>query len=152
MEELLNSLPGPMKLNQTIFVIAALFLVLLVILNQMIFKPLVAVLDERRKLVEEGANAQRSSMKTVEESMARYQERLVEARRIAQTKRNKILKESEMIREEITASAKEQALAMVQATATEIDQQVEQAKDTLKEESEELAKRIVSSVLSRAAV
>ncbi len=150
MEDLINSLPGPMQLNQTLFIVAALFLVLLVILNQWIFKPLVAVMDERHKLVEEGAEAQRSSTKTVEESLARYQERLIEARRAAQQRRNAILKESEMVREEILASAKEQSMALVQAAATDLETHVKTARAALKEESRELAQHIVNSVLSRA--
>lgn len=149
MEDLLNSLPGPMQLNQTLFVIAVLFLVLLIILNQWIFKPLVSVMDERRKLVEDGAEAQRSSTKTVEESLARYQERLVDARRGAQSKRASILKESEMVREEVVSSAKEQAMALVQAAATEIEQKVSETRTALGQESRELAQRIVDAVLSR---
>ena len=104
MQELLDSLPEPMQLNGSIFVIAVLFLVLLIILNTLVFKPLIAVLQERRKKIEEGAEAQRNSMKTVEESMAAYQNRLLEARRAAQQKRNKILKESEMVREEVVCA------------------------------------------------
>ncbi|MCB1044323.1 MAG: hypothetical protein KDC35_15380 [Acidobacteria bacterium] len=146
----MNSLPGPMQLNHTLFIIAALFLVLLVILNQWLFKPLVSVLDERQRLIEEGAEAQRSSSKTVEESLARYQERVIEARRTAQSKRNAILKESEMVRGEVVASAKEQALALVQAAATEIEAKVTETREALTAESRQLANRIVDAVLSRA--
>jgi len=149
MQELLDSLPEPMQLNGSIFVIAVVFLVLLIILNTLVFKPLIAVLQERQKKIEEGAEAQRASMEKVEESMAAYQNRLLEARRGAQQKRNKILKESEMVRDEVVSAAREQGFAMVQAAATEIDQQVLKTRDSLKREAEEIARKIVSSVLSR---
>lgn len=149
MQELLESLPEPMQLNGSLFVIAILFLVLLIILNTLIFKPLIAVLQERRRRIEEGAEAQRTSMKSVEESVAAYQNRLLEARRSAQKKRNNILKESEMVRDEIVSAAREQGFAMVQAAATEIDQQILKTRDSLKKEAEEIARKIVASVLTR---
>ena len=149
MEELLESLPGPMKLDSSIVVIGILFLVLLVILNKLIYQPLTAILEERKRRIDEGDHARRSSMKTVEDSLATYQSRLVEARKSAQLKRAKILKESEMVREEMLSSAREQAFALVQAAVTEIDSQVNQAKVSLKAESETISKQIVASLLAR---
>ena len=150
MEEILNNLPEPMQINDTTLIIAGIFLVLILVLNSLIFKPLVGILEERRNRIDEGSEAQRKSMKTVEESMAAYQEALTDARRKAQSRRQEILKESEMNRHELTGAAREKALAMVQAAATDLEQQVTQAKLELKEETQEIAKRIVASVLARA--
>lgn len=150
MEELIASLPEPMQLNMTTFYIIVIFLVLLVVLNQLIFKPLTKVLEERQQRISDGEEAQALSVKTVEEKLAAYDEALIEARRKAQARRQQILKETEMVRNEIIASAKEQALAQVQAKATDLNAQVEQAKVSLKRESEGIAERIVASVLSRA--
>ena len=152
MEEILNSLPEPMQINATSLIIAAIFLVLIVILNQLIFKPLVSVLEERQKRIQEGKEASDHSIKTVEESEAAYRESVIEARRKAQAHRQNLLKESEMAREEIITSAREQALAMVQAAATELEQQVGTAKSSLKKETELIAGQIVASVLSRTSV
>jgi len=150
MEELLNSLPGPMKINGSIFVIAAIFLVLLVILNKLVFQPMVAILNERQRKIDEGAEAQKTSMTTVEESLNAYQAKVLDARKSAQRKRNKILQESEMVREETIHAAREQAFAKIQAAVTELDEQVDKAKLTLKDETHQLAQKIVSSVLARA--
>lgn len=150
MEELIASLPEPMQLNETTAYIIVIFLVLLVVLNLLIFKPLTKVLEERQRRISEGEEAQAQSLKTVEEKLAAYDEALIEARRKAQARRQQILKETEMVRNEIIASAKEQALAQVQAKATDLATQVEQAKGSLKRESEGIANRIVASVLSRA--
>jgi len=150
MEEILKSLPEPMQINSTTLIIAVLFLVLLIIMNAMVFKPLVAILEERQKRIEAGAEASKSAEKTVMESEASYQAAVIEARRKAQAKRQNVLKETEMACEETIASAKEQALGMVQAAATDLEQQVEQAKGSLKKDIEGIAQQIVSSVLSRA--
>jgi len=151
MEEILNSLPEPMQLNYTMFVIAGLFLALLILLNVLVFKPVLAVMSERQRRIDEGAEAQRKAQKTVEEGLTAYKTALVEARRKAQARRQEILKESEMDCSKEIASSKEKAMALVQAAATEVDQQVAQAKSVLKEDTQLLAKQIVSSVLSRSA-
>lgn len=151
MEEILKNLPEPMQLNYTTFVIAGLFLALLILLNVLVFKPILAVMNERQRRIDEGAEAQRKAQKTVEEGLTAYKTALVEARRKAQSRRQEILKESEMDCNKEIASSKEKAMALVQAAATDIDQQVAQAKSVLKENTQDLAKQIVSSVLSRSA-
>jgi len=150
MEEILNSLPEPMQINVTTLIIAVMFLVLIVVLNSLIFKPLIAVLDKRKSQIEEGRAAHEHAESTVAESTAAYQEKLREARKKAQVKGQDLLKESEMAREEMIALSREKALAMVQAAATELDQQVGKAKTTLDQESRVIAQQIVSSVLARA--
>lgn len=150
MEEILNSLPEPMQINSTVLIIAALFLVLILMLNSLIFKPLVAMMEEREKRVQEGTQARAKSLKTVEEREAAYREAVIKARRDAMSRRQNLLKESELAKEEILASSREQAMAMIQAAATEIDRQVAMAKTGLEQETKAIAKDIVSSVLSRA--
>ncbi len=149
MEEIISSLPEPMQINSSLLIIAAIFLILIAVLNNLIFKPLVAVLDERNKQIHEGSQARDKSLKTVEDSLAAYKAAHVDARRKAQSKRQQLLKESEMVRDEIIASSKERAMGMVQAAATELGQQVNEAKSSLKLETGAIAKEIVSSVLSR---
>ncbi len=150
MQEILNSLPAPMQINITTLVIAVMFLVLVVILNSLIFKPLIAVLEKRKSQIEEGEEARIKAEKTVQESLAAYREKVHEARKKAQANRQNLLKESEMAREEKIASSREKALAMVQAAATELDQQVGSARSSLEQESRVIAQQIVSSVLARA--
>lgn len=150
MEEFLHSLPEPMRLDGSILLIAIIFLVLLFILNKLLYQPLTLVLEDRQRRIDEGDIAQKSSVKTVEESLATYQARLIEARKTAQAKRNKILKESEMVREEMMNDAREKALAKVQAAVTEIEEMVSQARSELKQDAQTLSKQIVGSLLTRA--
>ncbi len=152
MEKLLKSLPEPMQVNETVLIIAALFLVLLVMLNTMVFKPLVAILEQRQKKIVEGEEARKNAEKTVRDSEDAYHTAVIDARRKAQAKRQDVLKETEMACEEMIDSAKEQALGMVQAAATDLARQVEEGKTSLKKDTEAIAQQIVSSVLSRAAV
>lgn len=149
MQELMNSLPDPMKIDETALIIGAIFLVLLVVLNKILFQPLVKIMDERENRILEGETAQKKAEKTVAESHAAYQAAVVDARKKAQAKRTELLKETEMEREKIISAAKEKAMAKIQAAATDLDSQVDQAKQDLKAETQDFAERIVSSVLSR---
>ena len=150
MEEILNSLPEPMQINTTALIIAGIFLVLILVLTELIFKPLVSILDDRKRRIEEGAEAQKQSMKTVDEKMMAYRAALVDARRKAQANRQAILQESEKGRGQLTASSKQQAAAQIAEVTARLNVQVAEAKASLKQESQEIAQRIVGSVLSRA--
>lgn len=151
MEEILKSLPDPMQINETLFVIAVLFLVLLVILNNMIFKPIVAKLEERAHRINEGAEAEAHSLKTVEESMATLKKKRIEARTDAQSQTHAILKASESEGNQIIAESREKAQRLVQATGKEVEDQVEKAKVALREDTKSLADQITATVLSRTA-
>lgn len=149
MEKMLQGLPAPMQINETIFVIAVLFLVLLVILNNLIFKPIVAKLEERAHRIKEGADAEAHSLKTVEESMATLKKKRIEARADAQNQTHAILKASESEGNQIIADSREKAKRLVEATAKEVDDQVEKAKTALRDETKSLADKIATTVLSR---
>ncbi|CAM2008118.1 F0F1 ATP synthase subunit B family protein [Acanthopleuribacter pedis] len=151
MEEILKSLPGPMQINETLFVIVVLFLVLLVILNNLIFKPIVAKLEERARRIDEGAEAEAHSLKTVEESMATLKKKRIEARADAQNQTHAILKASETEGNQIIAASREKAQNLVKATAKEVEDQVEKAKAALQKDTKSLADQIVATVLSRSA-
>lgn len=151
MEEILSGLPAPMQLNETVFIIAAIFLLLLFILNKLIFQPLVAILDERRAKVKEGALARENAQKTVEESQAQYQLAMINERRKAQAGRLVVLEKVEAERERIIAAARQEAAALVEKSNAEIETQVASAKAALEGETKAIADRIVAAVLSRSA-
>jgi len=151
MEEILSGLPAPMQLNETVFIIAAIFLLLLFILNKLIFQPLVAILDERHAKVKEGALARENAQKTVEESQAQYQLALINERRKAQAGRLAVLEKVEAERERIIAAARQEAAALVEKSNAETERQVAAAKAALEGETKAIADRIVNAVLSRSA-
>lgn len=149
MQEILNSLPVPMQINESVFYIVALFLVLILVLNNLIFKPLVAVLDERRSKIEEGSEAQANALKTVEESLAAYNKALLGARKSAQAQKQEMLKDSEVARQDMVGSAREEARASVASASEKIKEQVAAARTSLKAETAAIAERVTATILSR---
>jgi F-type H+-transporting ATPase subunit b len=138
-----------MQINESVFVIAGIFLVLILVLNQFIFKPLVAVLDERRKKIEDGAQAQADAQHTVEASLAAYDKALMEARQKAQAQRQEMLKETESSRQEMVDAAREEAKARMSEAGQTLADQVAAARTSLEAETGAMAQRIVATLLSR---
>ena len=149
MEEILSRLPLPMQINESVFVIAGIFLVLILVLNQFIFKPLVAVLDERQKKIEDGAQAQADARHTVDASLAAYDKALMEARQKAQAQRQDMLKETESSRQEMVDVARSQANARMSEAGQILADQVAAARTSLEAETGAIAERITATLLSR---
>ena len=150
MQEILDGLPGPMQINMTLLVILGIFLVLIFILNGMIFKPLVAKLDERKHRIQEGAEAQENALRTVDESQACYQAALIDARRKAQAKRQEMLKETQQLRDEQVSTARQEASSMTEKVTAELEKQVSGARADMERETRQIAEQIAARVLSRA--
>lgn len=69
--------------NFTLLVQLANFLILLVILNYLLFKPILRVLDEREKLVNESAEMKEKLGRLTSESIEEYESRLLSAKQEA---------------------------------------------------------------------
>ena len=149
MEEILKSLPLPMQINESVFVVAGIFLILILVLNHLIFKPLVSVLDERQRKIEEGATASANAQSTVEESLAAYNKALIEARQKAQAQRQEMLKETEKSRQEMVDAARSEAQVRLGSESGKLAEQVAAARASLQVETGDIARRIVATLLSR---
>ena len=71
------------SVNFTLLVQLANFLILLVILNYLLFKPVLRVLDEREKLVNESAEAKERLGKLASENIEEYESKLFAAKQEA---------------------------------------------------------------------
>lgn len=150
MQEILNSLPGPMQVNETIPVIMVIFLIMIAVLNTLIFKPLTATMDERARRIKEGADARENARRTVEESEAKYQADMIAARKTAQARRQEMLAEVEAVRDSQLNAAREEVAQMMVKFNEELDQQVNDAEASLDREAQEIAQRITAKILARA--
>jgi F-type H+-transporting ATPase subunit b len=71
------------SVNFTLLVQLANFLILLVILNYLLFKPILRVLDEREKLVNESAETKERLGRLTSESIEEYESKLLSAKQEA---------------------------------------------------------------------
>jgi F-type H+-transporting ATPase subunit b len=126
------------------------FLVVLVGLHFIIFKPMLRLLAEREKAIVQDRKDAEELEGQVQEKMTELEERLAQAKAAANADRRERREEIRQREEEILTEARNKAEVMVDKARAEIEAEAEAARRTLREESEGLAKDVASSVLGRA--
>lgn len=129
-----------------VFVVAIL---LTIVLNAILFKPVLSVLDEREQRTSGTLAEARTLVSESDEKLARYEEAIRAARaenyRVLEARRKQALDE----RAKAITQAKAEAQQKIMAARAEIAAGAEEAKQTLERESRLMAARIAGSVLRR---
>jgi F-type H+-transporting ATPase subunit b len=125
------------------------FIILLIILNKLLYRPLMNIIAERREAIE-GSHARAKSLEAdIEDKMQRYQEQLSEAKKAANEERNKLKKAANEEETKILSEAQGKATARLQAIKAQVGEEAAAASKTLKDESELLAGQIATKILGR---
>lgn len=125
------------------------FLVTVVALHHIIFKPMLAYLEARTRAIEGGREEGRRLQEQVAERLAVYEEKLAEAR--AQVSELRSRKRAEALAEydRRLAAARAAAETRVNDALAEISEACEAARLQLRRSANELADRIAGQVLGR---
>lgn len=125
------------------------FVILLLILNKFLYRPLQKIMAERREKID-GAHAKAVELESsVEEKMTRYQQQLNEAKFMANEERNKLKKTAADEEAKILSDAQGKATAQLQLIKLQVAEEAEKAGQILKSEAEALAGQIATKVLGR---
>lgn len=138
-----------LELNITILYQIVGFIVFLVILNRLFYRPILKVLDERAERIEGTIKKAADIDKGVEEGLASYKERIDEARQKGQEERLKIKSEALKRKEEILAGASAEASQEVASVRAKIRQDKSAALEGLKGETRAISKNIAERLLDR---
>lgn len=125
------------------------FLVLIFILNVLLYKPILGMIDRRKRQFEDSEAEVKRLQGTVEQKMAAYEEKLRQAKAAAVEQKNEIVRQ-----------ATEEAKAIIQAVRNEIPGLMEQfqgrmgaeiteAKKVLENQSRKLSVEIAEKILGR---
>jgi F-type H+-transporting ATPase subunit b len=134
------------ELNTALFVLA-LVLVLMVALNRLLFRPVLRTLDNRVKLVkslQEAAAGQREQMDVLAKQ---YEARLAAVRAEVARVRQESSRETVAQVEVILGQARKEAQADLQAALTDLNAQVQAAKQELGEAARRLADQTTQRIL-----
>jgi F-type H+-transporting ATPase subunit b len=124
-------------------------MILLIILNRLLYRPLLRVLAERRATIDGSHEKAESLQSEIEAKMTRYQEQLSEAKTAAGLERQK-LKQVAMAEEStILGEAQQKATVRLQAIKEQVAGEAAEAGKMLKSEAEGMAGQIASKVLGR---
>ncbi len=129
----------------SLFVTVGVFLLVAYLLNALVFKPILAVLDERARLT----GGVRQALGDYDQRLAEYEAALragrVAAAKIIEERRAAALER----RSELIESAKQAAAAEVAAATQALNAQVAAAKEALARDAEHLAASIAETILGR---
>jgi len=125
------------------------FLILLWILKKFAYKPILGMLDERKKSIEDAINNAESAKAEAVNLRKEYEARLAEARQEAQDVIVKATKLGEEMKNDIVANAQAEATKAIQRAQEEIGREKDQAIAALRDEVATLAVMAAGKVLDK---
>ena len=128
-----------MNITATLLAQIAAFIILIWMVNRLLWGPLTEALEKRRARIAEGLSAADKS----KQELADAEVRVAEIEKEARSNAAEIIANSEKRAQEIIkgakATAREEGERIKQAAQSDIDQQLEQAKESLSKQVSELA-------------
>jgi len=135
--------------NYTVLVQLANFLVLIIILNAILLKPVLRHLKERDDKISSSHEEAKSNAGRAESMLAEFEHELGDARMKAKQAYNKHQQEGVAEQRAKLADAKAKSQGIVDKAMAEIASDAAQARGILKSEMEKLPKDIASKLLGR---
>ncbi|MBI2218535.1 MAG: F0F1 ATP synthase subunit B [Candidatus Rokubacteria bacterium] len=140
---------GLINLDKSLFVQIVNFVILLVILHRLLYKPLVAKMNERteaiRRSLEEAQSARAEAARQQEENAARLRAAHQEA---AQIRDHALREAAEESRKQMEA-AQAQARRLVEDARAQMGAEVRQARDALRREVAELSTAVAEKLIRK---
>lgn len=140
-----------LSVDRTVVIQIVIFIASIFILNALVFRPFIRLIDRREKLTKGAIEEARELEEKVKEIIEEYDAKLGEARAQAQEERSKILREAETASEGIIAKARQEAAGVIEEAKTKLEADTGRIKEKLKGDVELLAKDIASKILGKEA-
>jgi F-type H+-transporting ATPase subunit b len=125
------------------------FLVLIFILNLLLYKPILGIIDKRRKQIQNTEEEIKRLNQSVEERMAAYEEKLRLAKMEALEKKLEIMKEGSEQAKKFIEAAKGEIPGMTEQFHGELNKEVNEARRVLTDQSRRISVEIAEKLLGR---
>lgn len=136
-------------LNATLIAQIINFLILVAILTKVAYKPLLKILDERKRKIADSIEFAEKERAAAEQLKAEYQQQLALARAEAQNIVEKAARLAEQTKEEILAQARAEHAKMLKAAQEEIDRERAKALSDLRGEVAALSIAAASKIIAK---
>ena len=143
-----NAGPINVVVWEVLYVIV-LVLVLKAVLNRLLFQPILAVMGERQRRLEEAKGSQDDTLRAIDQKLRAHAERVADARRQALAKIESAKAESEARRKVQVDEARAQADARMTEARSKMTSWVASAETDLRQRAATLARTIATQVLGR---
>jgi F-type H+-transporting ATPase subunit b len=138
------------KLDWTLLLQFVNFMILMVVLNALLFKPLRAALKARKESIEGSRAKVQDIDEQVQAQIARYEAQLQDARLRCGEERAALRKTAQEQEARILGDANQMSAEKLQKIKEQIQAEAAVARQALRNETEALAKNIAGKVLGRA--
>jgi len=138
-----------MNFNATLIGQSITFIVFVWFCMKYIWPPLMAVLEERNARISEGLAAAEQGQKDLEDAQSKVSESLNDAKQQAQEIINQAQKRANEIVDESKDTAREEAEKIKIAASSDIDQQINSAREQLRKEVSSIALAGAEQILKR---
>jgi F-type H+-transporting ATPase subunit b len=135
--------------DYTLFVQMIIFGVLIVILNFLLYRPILSIIDRRKKQLEESENEIKLFNESVEKRVAEYEEKLKQAKLNASDLKKEIIQEGANQAKNIIDVVRNEIPVIAREFQQKMDKEVERAKLILDGYSKELSLQIAQKILGR---
>ena len=135
--------------DYTLFVQMVTFLALIFILNILLYKPILAIIDRRKKQLEELENEIKLFNDSVDKRVAEYDEKLKLAKSNASEIKKEIVKEGADKAKSIVDEVRNEIPLMAQEFQKKMDKEITAARQILEGQSKKLSLEIATKVLGR---
>ena len=138
------------ELDGTLLLQFVNFMILLVVLNALLFKPLRAALKARKETIESSKAKVLDIDEQVQAQIARYEAQLQDARQQGGQERSSLRKTGQEEEVRILGEANRTAADKLQKITAQIQGEADSARQELRSQTDALAKEIAGKVLGRA--
>lgn len=140
-----------LSVNKTVLIQIVIFIAAIYILNSLVFKPFMELIDRRDKLTKGAIKEAKELEEKVKEIILEYEARLNEARAQAIDERNKIVREGESAAAAVVSKVREETSGLLDDAKKKLEAETVVIKEKLKGDVELLSKEIAARVLGREA-
>ncbi len=137
------------SIDSTLFIQIVNFLLLIYILNVFLYKPILRILDERKKRLQGSEDEIKALHQTIEQKTAEYEGKIRQAKLEAMNQRNDIQKEGAEEGKKIIDGAKEDIAKMMQDFKVKMAGEMDEARLVLNTQSRAISLEIAEKVLGR---
>lgn len=133
----------------TLLVQMATFIALVIILNYLLYKPILSIIDRRKKQLGELENEIKLFKESVDKKAAEYDEKLVKAKTSASDLKKEIINEGAQQAKGIVDAVRNEIPLMTQEFQKKMDKEMQAARQILDGQSRKLSLEIAEKVLGR---
>ena len=137
------------SLDYTILIQMINFLFLLFVLNLLLYKPILGIMDKRKKSFQDTEDEVKRINLTIEERMAAYEEKVRLAKLDALNQKNEILKEGSEQAKSVIDAARGEIPGMMDQFHEKMNKEVTEARRVLTGESGKISVDIAEKLLGR---